>query len=617
MKEVSDKPVIISGDTVEHRSLTARRGLWFIVGLHAILLLAMVPDYFADNDLGFHISLGRQYGEHGVYFWDHLNWAPDGRPNLQGPALHMGIGLLGRVLGGQGDDYVLAFSLLAVLQWGAAMFTAIYFARRLHGDWAALFAAALLSGSAFAAGPFFVGVPSGWIFILTPWAIYFFLRERYLVSALFTSAVMYVHLGGAPAAALGVFLAAVFTHRWRGLAVTGTLTAMLSSPYLIHFLRNLDWYTGRRGHVAGSIAVLIYVLAIPGTIWMLRRPRQYLFPLLWLAAPLAWLFQDSLRFFLQSTIAAATIAGVFAAAMMGRLGRRWLHSVAATGLVALATIYPLSIPTLPLEVAWAAGHRFPRELDWKEAKALANVVTRDNLAGRIVHSYYDSLSGAMAVYEPRLRQQMGHWGEVRPKQDPARPISAGAKVYVMAVPPGDEVLARLAGSGWIRVHGGSKLTSIVTLPPARSLEEVTPVLATLISEEAAWLHNHAVNNRFPPLGELFSPAAIEAYRGRRNEQRTHAGRISAAVLIYAYALEKDHASFAAGVRGSVRGWGSIANFIGDETAMDYLSNQRFERFRNNLALYGKEVLVLRTQVRPNETLDKISRRLFDDFFEQD
>ena len=591
--------------------------MWLVVGMHLALLLAMAPDYFADNDLGFHVSLGRQYGEHGAYFWDHLNWAPSGRPNLQGPALHIGIGLLGRLLGGEGDDYVLAFAILAILQWLAAVLTAIYFARRLGGDWAALSAAALLTGSAYAAAPFFVGVPSGWIFLLTPWAIHFFLRERYLVSACFTAAAIYVHLGGGPAAAFGVFLAAVFTRRWRGLLITGAVTALLAAPYLIHFARHLEWYTGRRGHVAGSIAVLIYLLAAPGLLWMLRRPRENLFPLVWVAAPVAWLFQDSLRFLLQSTIAAATVAGVFVAMLMAPLAGRRIRVWLAAGLVALATIYPLSIPSLPLELAWAVGHRFPLELDWKEARALAEVVTRDGLSGRVVHSYYDSLSGAMAVYEPRLRQQYGHWGEVRPKQDPAGDISAGEKVYVLPVPPRDVVLQRFAEAGWLRVHGGSELTSIVTLGEPQDPEAVTTALATAISEEAAWLAENAFNNRFPPLREAFSPEALAQYRERRAVQRTHAGRIGAAVLIYAYAIERKEPGVAAGVRRGVRGWGSIANFIGDEMAMDYLSDARFQRFRENAGRFSREVLALQTHWLPTKDLNNVSSELFDDFFQQD
>ena len=98
------------------------------------------------------MSLGRWYGEHGSAFWDHINYGPGGRPNLQGPALHFAIGVLGRALGGSGDAYVLANALLAVLQWAAAMFTAAWFARLVSAalvreDWVGWTTPALLLGA--------------------------------------------------------------------------------------------------------------------------------------------------------------------------------------------------------------------------------------------------------------------------------------------------------------------------------------------------------------------------------------------------------------------------------------------------------------------------------------
>ena len=189
----------------------ARMATWAVLGLHGALLLLMLPDYFADNDLGYHISLARQFADHGGYWWDELNWAPTGRPNLQGPLLHVVVAGLGLLLGGEGWDFVHAFALMAVVQWAAAMLTAVHFARVFGGDVAGLVAAALLSGGIWSSGSFMAGVPSGWIFILTPWAIDLFLRDRYVGAALVTSAVMYVHLGGAPVAPFGIFLAALKT----------------------------------------------------------------------------------------------------------------------------------------------------------------------------------------------------------------------------------------------------------------------------------------------------------------------------------------------------------------------------------------------------------------------
>ncbi len=595
------------------RSPSTRRATWIVVAVHATLLILMMRDYFADNDLGYHISLARQYAEHGAYFWDRLNWAPTGRPNLQGPLLHYAVGVLGRLLGGEGDDYVFAFSVLAVFQWAAAMFTAIWFARHYGGDRAALVAAALLSGSIYSAAPFFVGVPSGWIFILTPWAIHGFLKERYVASALCTAAAMYVHLGGASTAPFGVFLAAVFTRRWKGLLKVGLITAALTSPYLVHFLRHVDWYTGRRGHVAGSVAALTYLLAAPGLVWLLRRPRENLFLLVWAVAPLAWLYQDPLRFFLQSTIAASTIAGIFVTALLGRLARPRLRAALTAAVVLLATVFPLSIPSLPVEVAWATGHGFPRELDWNEARALAQVLEQAGLADRIVNSYYDSLSAAMAVYTP-LRQEFGHWGEVRPPVNPARDIPAAEKVYVLPLAPDDEVLRRLEQAGWAAVHGGSAQTAIVTLAAPAPLEEAAAVAAGILSEESQWLARNAVNNRMPPSADLFDFNRIAQRRRRMAVQRAHAGRIQAAVLVYACALESADPERARRAREAARAWGAIANFIGDETAIDYIGDARFERFRRNVAEWGRAVSVLRRQPLATAEIDRLTGRLIDDFF---
>jgi hypothetical protein len=528
----------------------ARRALGLLFAIHAVLLLLMLRDYFADNDLGYHISLARQYAEHGTYWWDSLNWAPTGRPNLQGPALHVAIAGLGRLLGGAGWDFVLAFSLLAVVQWSAAVFTAVFFARRFGGDRAALFAGALFMGNIFSAAPFFVGVPSGWIFILSAWAIHFFLEERYIWSALFGALTTYVHLGGAPVIGLGILLAAILTRRWRGLVITGCLTLVLASPYIVHVLVHLGWYNGQRGHVAGSVALFTYALAAPGLIWLLWRRERGLFLLLWAIAPLAWLFQDGLRFFLQSTVAASAIAGVFVA---------W----------------------------WAAGQGFPRELDWREAEALARAVDESGLQDRIFFPYYDSMCGGMSVFVP-VRQRGGHWGEVRPAVDPADAISTGAFVHMLPLPPDDSLLVEVERRGLATSHGGGRETVLVTLPVPGDREEVNPLVADVIASESGWLIEHAVPNLFPPATQVFNVAAIRDRRELMAVQKAHVGRIQLAVLLYAFSLE--------------------------ETAMDYVDEVRFERFLTNLGSFANEAQVLRTQALPSAGVDRATDRLFDEFF---
>lgn len=58
----------------------------------------------------------------------------------------------------------------------------------------------------------------------------------------------------------------------------------------------------------------------------------------------------------------------------------------------------------------------------------------------------------------------------------------------------------------------------------------------------------------------------------------------------------------------------MANFIGDETALDYIDEVRFERFLENLAEWAREVQTLRECELPTPELDEATDRLFDEFF---
>jgi hypothetical protein len=216
-----------------------------ILGLHLLLLLLALPDLMVGPDSAFHVALARRYAEHGAFFWDTIHYAPAHRPNLQGPALHVAIGVLGRLLGGTGDDYVRANAILAVAGWSAAAGTVVFFARRLGGTLAAVVATALFTGSMFASGSFRVNIPSAWMFVVTPWAIHYFLLRRLALATGLTALACYTHLGGFLTAPVGVAAAALLVRRPRDLARTGLGVAAFTAPYWILFLRALAGYVGR------------------------------------------------------------------------------------------------------------------------------------------------------------------------------------------------------------------------------------------------------------------------------------------------------------------------------------------------------------------------------------
>src|SRR2546421_2799430 len=276
----------MDGEAAPTRS---RAALWLtlgIVAIHAVPIALSIPDYRVSVDSGYHVSLARWYAEHHTAWWDSINFQPRGRPNLQGPALHVAIAAIGRALGGSGDAYVLANAIFAVLQWLCAVFTVWYFARREGGDEAGLFAVALFTGTAFVAGSFYVGLPSGWIFIVVPWAIDAFQKDRPVLSGVLIALGIYTHLGGYLTAPAGVLIAAILLQRWKPLLVTGAVAFALALPYTIHFLRYRDWYRGGHGHVATELSPLLLIVGAAALARIAREPRRNAFFIAWALAPL-------------------------------------------------------------------------------------------------------------------------------------------------------------------------------------------------------------------------------------------------------------------------------------------------------------------------------------------
>jgi hypothetical protein len=598
-------------------SRVARIVMWSIVALNGALLLDAVPDYRVAIDAGYHISLAEHYAAHGAVWWDRINFGPGGRPNLQGPALHVAIAALGLLFGANPHAFIIANALLGVVQWLAAVLTVGYFARRLGGDFAALFAVAMLAGSAYASGSFAIGIPSGWLFISIPWAIYFFLEERLVLATLITSLSCYVHLGGFLTAPVGIAIAAVLTRKWRPLIIVGGATALLTAPYSIHFLSNLAWYRGRHGHETLHFDLLIDLLAIAGAVLYLRRPASNPFLFAWTFSPLAWLLQDPSRFAAQSTMAGSVLGGLFLADLARHLAAPRLRAAFAAAIITLVTLFPLGIPSLLAEVTWDVGLKFPRPLDWERASAVADVIARNHLNDRLAAVYQNSFGPAIAVFTPLVLQR-GHWVEVQPKVDPALELSAGVKLYVVPLAPDDPVLRMMESRGLIRVWGGTPDTAVVTLLERGDPSALRPTVLQILEENADWLGDHAINNQMAPPAVLLRnihAAALQARRRRMDVQRFHAGRMEMACLVYAYALEPTSPGRARSFRNRAWGFAEIGSFLSDDDPLGYISSDRHRRFRENM-------LALAAALKDSKVDDPFSTRqvvtatdrLFDDYF---
>jgi hypothetical protein len=76
------------------------------------------------------------------------------------------------------------------------------------------------------------------------------------------------------------------------------------------------------------------------------------------------------------------------------------------------------------------------------------------------------------------------------------------------------------------------------------------------------------------------------------EQRTHAGRLYLASVVLAYAFETRDGAEARTLRDRSRGFGSMASFLGDETALNWVSDVKHEELRTGLRVLSDAALHL-------------------------
>lgn len=556
-----------------------RAAIAAVVALHLALLAASLGDYRVSVDSSYHVALARQYAEHGTYWWDDIHYAPAHRPNLQGPAVHVAVGGLGRLLGGTGDDYVRANAIVGLLGWIAAVVTLLHFARREGGDRAALLGVAAFTGSAFASASFSVNLPSGWLFVLTPWAIDAFLRGRLVTATLLASVACYTHLGGFLTAPFGLAVAALLQRRFAPLLRVALGVACLTVPYWLHFLRGLPWYLGRKGDTSWMIDPLLLAFWIVGLVTAVRRRRTFL--IAWGLAPLAWLLQDASRFLLQGTLAGAALGGVAIAGWLEQPRRARLAAIATAVLVLIATLFPLGPPALGAEALWLVA-RFPRMLDWQELRRVAAALPPEVDHGRIVQGYAVYVPSGLAVWR-KIEGERGHWVEVQPQPDPAFDIPAGDKVYVLALPPDDDTLQALAERGWLQIHGGGQWMTVLTLASPPPLDEARANLAATLTRDAAWIGEHCEHNAMGDIVSLvLDPASLTRRRAARDACRTRVARIQLALLETCHALQASDPAHAKACRAGGRALGWMSAIVADEATLDFRTAAAHERMRADM-----------------------------------
>lgn len=156
--------------------------------------------------------------------------------------------------------------------------------------------------------------------------------------------------------------------------------------------------------------------------------------------------------------------------------------------------------------------------------------------------------------------------------------------------------------------------TVVTLERRPTPDEAAPVLASVLSEECAWLAGNAVNNRMPPAGDLLSPVAQHSRRERLDAQRSRVGRIPIAMLVYSVSLEQIDPARARATRGYANTFGGVAGFLGDDNGIGVMSDARHELLLRNLARVAAEAECLRARPFMSQELERMLVALSQHYF---
>ncbi|MGH7986013.1 MAG: hypothetical protein ACREQX_06975, partial [Candidatus Binataceae bacterium] len=361
---------------------------------------------------------------------------------------------------------------------------------------------------------------------------------------------------------------------------------LLTMPYTVHVLRYVNWLSGVHSHSALLFDPMLDVLGIIGAIRLFRHPRRNAFMVAWLCAPVAWAVQDPGRFVLQSGLAGSVAAALLLIDGLRHVSRQRM-ALYSGAIAAVATLIPFGAPSLAAEIAWDAGFRYPRAIQWERARALAADIEHAHLTPMLVADYNPALCLAVAVFAP-VTCEKGHWIEVEPKHDPADLLSAADKAYILPLAPADPALIEAARRGWITIHGGTANSTPLTLARQASLGAADEYAEAIIARNSSWLAAHVINNSLTlrDWRRMLSAARFSHYQARLAAQRVRAGRIELACLIEAYALERDggaSAEKARMMRRDARGIGVIASFLGDGLALDFIGQSRFIQLRRAFA----------------------------------
>ncbi|MBI4340798.1 MAG: hypothetical protein HY598_00780 [Candidatus Omnitrophica bacterium] len=414
---------------------------WGLIALHVVLLISWWPLLPWFVDIYYHLNVAQAFRDAGgVVLHDFWEFAPEGRPHLYPPALHLGLLWLDSL-----PLNVITLARLAGILAYPALFSAIWWCAREwltpRGAYWAILCSALPFSYLLASC---TTIAASWATVWWLLGMVAVQRAAWIACALCGALAFYTHLSVPWLMLLSwLVLAAAEPRLRRPLCFGAAAALLLASPWLAHLWRHraaMELISTQENRLL-ELPIALYLLAAVGVAAALKQhlpARGVLFSLLAGLSPL--LLHYRYRFFSgQGLLAVSLLCGVGLCAVHEAIARRvlrplgrpgWLIPAALTaGLFAAHPVWfveadrlvigdtalsHLALQDERMPRSNAVSFYYPQIMD-----PLVEIIRRQTQPDELISCSQPSVCGLLGALSHRATTT-GMLAEVRPARAPAR-----------------------------------------------------------------------------------------------------------------------------------------------------------------------------------------------------
>jgi hypothetical protein len=292
--------------------------LFFTVGLWIVGPPLIYDDFY-------HMATAQQIYLLGyVPTWDFWEFAPVGRPNLYPPLIQV---IMAEIMKVDGGDVLLAAKIVKVAIYPLLAFCLWWSTRKFAGYKAAFYTMLVFMGGVTLLAEGYEILPLTIVIALSCVLFWTFTQKKLITSIILLSVSLWLHLS-MPLLIVAVLAVFSIIRRHEGylpfFAKVAGVSLLLYSPWLIHILGNLKWLAGVVSPLGLFIPLLIWIVGLPGTIYMVKYYKNNSFIFFLLAVALVPMFISyGNLFWVYILIPFSFFAGITVSKFIGSRKGRW------------------------------------------------------------------------------------------------------------------------------------------------------------------------------------------------------------------------------------------------------------------------------------------------------